>query len=611
MKLLLTTIAAVLLVGCGKSDGIWAAAEEGDVEAVKGYLAIDVNVDARDEVHAGTPLHFAAFRGRKEVAELLINEGADVNAKNQADATPLDKAIEKNWDETVDLLYKHGGKTGKELKAADYPERLTDKEVADLFTEDIGMWAITGKNIPTNGDPERFEDILEIRWQVKGESTVAKFSPTINGEKVPFVGYKEYDANEGIFIWRSKGEGLQETVSRERYDRKAKTYHGESTFPDGAKEASTFEIVGKDKRLFKSQVEINDMIVFSREAILTRIMAGSNPPTGKAPDISIHEAVEAGNIESVKQALADGANVNAKNEDGVAQKEPSQLVQKFWFAYSYKKPEPGYRLWERHNNGVWVETYPSGFQSKYKEEERTIVNGASGDVVVKESGNISKTRTRDGSYRVFIPDYDKTKLLPLYNRYGGKKKDGKWTSPWRKTQYKVEIIQTRDGKTHINEKELADLLRKHGFKTADWLKAGDSIHIAAKAGHIEAVKKHLADGTGVNAIGEFRKASPLYMAAYSYNAEATKFLLENGADVDQLDFEKETALHTAAYHSYHGEGDVSVVALLVDHGSKINAISDRGLTPLDLAIMAGTPEVADLLRKHGGKTGEELKAEGK
>ena len=61
------------------------------------------------------PLHWAAFRGRKEVAELLINEGADVNAKNQAGATPLDKAIGKNWDETVSLLRKHGGKTSEEL----------------------------------------------------------------------------------------------------------------------------------------------------------------------------------------------------------------------------------------------------------------------------------------------------------------------------------------------------------------------------------------------------------------------------------------------------------------------------------------------------------------
>jgi len=130
---------------------------------------------------------------------------------------------------------------------------------------------------------------------------------------------------------------------------------------------------------------------------------------------------------------------------------------------------------------------------------------------------------------------------------------------------------------------------------------------AARYGDVEAIKKHLAAGANVNAIGEFRKASPLYMAAYSYNAEATKLLIENGADIHQLDFENETALHTAAYHSYRGEGDVSVVALLVDHGSKINAISDRGLTPLDWAMMFGVPEVADFLRKHGGKTNRELK----
>jgi len=136
-SLLITAIAALLLVGCGKSDGIWAAAEEGDVEAVKGYLAIDVNVDARDEVYEGTPLHFAAFKGRKEVAELLINEGADVNAKNQADATPLDLAIEKNRDETVSLLRKHGGKTGSELKGGEPVVEATQPEPPTVKAPDI------------------------------------------------------------------------------------------------------------------------------------------------------------------------------------------------------------------------------------------------------------------------------------------------------------------------------------------------------------------------------------------------------------------------------------------------------------------------------------------
>ena len=46
-------------------------------------------------------------------------------------------------------------------------------------------------------------------------------------------------------------------------------------------------------------------------------------------------------------------------------------------------------------------------------------------------------------------------------------------------------------------------------------------------------------------------------------------------------------------------------------GANVNAKNRYGDTPLDQAIYYKHPETADLLRKHGGKTGEELKAEGK
>ena len=36
-----------------------------------------------------------------------------------------------------------------------------------------------------------------------------------------------------------------------------------------------------------------------------------------------------------------------------------------------------------------------------------------------------------------------------------------------------------------------------------------------------------------------------------------------------------------------------------------------GWTPLHLAVDEGHTEIAELLRKHGGKTGEEMKAEEK
>ena len=51
----------------------------------------------------------------KEIAELLIDEVADVNAKDMKGQTPLDMT---NHPELADLIRKHGGKTGAELKAA-------------------------------------------------------------------------------------------------------------------------------------------------------------------------------------------------------------------------------------------------------------------------------------------------------------------------------------------------------------------------------------------------------------------------------------------------------------------------------------------------------------
>ena len=58
--------------------------------------------------------HETAVFGHAEVAKLLIANGADVNAWDGYE-TPLD--VSDDESETADLLRKHGGKTGEELKA--------------------------------------------------------------------------------------------------------------------------------------------------------------------------------------------------------------------------------------------------------------------------------------------------------------------------------------------------------------------------------------------------------------------------------------------------------------------------------------------------------------
>ena len=47
--LLLTTIAAVVLVRCGPSVDIWTAAGKGKIEAVKQHLAAGTGVNAKDD----------------------------------------------------------------------------------------------------------------------------------------------------------------------------------------------------------------------------------------------------------------------------------------------------------------------------------------------------------------------------------------------------------------------------------------------------------------------------------------------------------------------------------------------------------------------------------
>ena len=96
--------------------------------------------------------------------------------------------------------------------------------------------------------------------------------------------------------------------------------------------------------------------------------------------------------------------------------------------------------------------------------------------------------------------------------------------------------------------------------------------------------------------------SALMDAANKGNIEAVKQHLTGGADVNAKGIGGMTPLHRAAR-----EGHKEVAELLIAKDADVNAKSESGLlkgeTPLDEAIKRKRTEVADLLRKHGGKYG--------
>ena len=253
-----------------------------------------------------------------------------------------------------------------------------------------------------------------------------------------------------------------------------------------------------------------------------------NPESGTPtpePVVSIHSAAGLGEDEIVKQHLADGVDINLKDE--------------------------------------------VGFTPLHKAVQSRSIGMV--DVLVAEGADVN-AKDRSGMtplfLTVFLPSKEIAELL-IKNGADVNTKDGRGRTP-----LDLAIQQ--------KETEYAELLRKHEGKSG----ANDSIHIAASVGNIAVVKQHLAAGVDVNV-----------------NAQRN---------------DGWTPLHTAARF-----GQKEVSELLIAKGANVNASDNRGGTPLDAAIVGQTivtreevithknPENAALLRKHGGKTGEELKAEGK
>nr|ANO58269.1 ankyrin repeat protein [uncultured Planctomycetota bacterium] len=137
-----------------------------------------------------------------------------------------------------------------------------------------------------------------------------------------------------------------------------------------------------------------------------------------------------------------------------------------------------------------------------------------------------------------------------------------------------------------------------------------SIHDAASDGNIEAVKQHLAAGTDVNA-KSYDEWTPLHFAALSFlnplhdQKGIVELLIAKGADVNAKHRGELTPLHyvTSGGHSELAE-------LLLANGADVNAKDFENRTPLDWAIDSKWLKTAALLRKHGGKTGAELRAAG-
>jgi len=91
-------------------DLIFKAASTGDIKTLMPALQANENLANVRQADGKTPLHIACMVGKTKAAEVILNHGADINAKDKHKKTPMYYAAKGHWWDTYNMLKKRGGK---------------------------------------------------------------------------------------------------------------------------------------------------------------------------------------------------------------------------------------------------------------------------------------------------------------------------------------------------------------------------------------------------------------------------------------------------------------------------------------------------------------------
>ena len=125
-----------------------------------------------------------------------------------------------------------------------------------------------------------------------------------------------------------------------------------------------------------------------------------------------------------------------------------------------------------------------------------------------------------------------------------------------------------------------------------------ALHIAAKNGHVAAMKVLLAAGAMIDRVGHMGR-TPLLLSVLSGNRAPVQVLLDQGASRDSRDAEGHSIVHCAMFVP-----DILMLkqVLEVSTGSDLlNAQDNEGDTPLHLSLFRGLEEHTELMIERGAK----------
>ncbi|KAK6487546.1 hypothetical protein HHUSO_G8755 [Huso huso] len=562
---------------CGEpTRELFEACRNGDVERVKKLINPE-NVNSRDTAgRKSTPLHFAAGFGRKDVVDYLLQNGANVHARDDGGLISLHNACSFGHAEVVNLLLRHGADPNSRdnwnytplheaaikgkidvcivllQHGADPTIRNTDGKTSFDLAEPSAKSVLTGEY--------KKDELLESARGGNEEKMMALLTP-LN------VNCHASDGRKSTPLHLAAGYNRVKIVQ-------LLLQHGADV---QAKDKG--DLVPLHNACSYGHYEVTELLVKHGACV-------------NAVDLwqftSLHEAASKNRVEVCSLLLSYGADptlLNCHNKSALDLAPTPQLKERL--AYEFK----GHTL----------------LQASRETDIARIKKHLTLDIV-----NFKHPQTHETALHCAATSpYPKRKqVCELLLRKGANVNE--------KTKDFLTPLHMASEKSH---NDVVEVLVKHEAKVNALDHLGQTaLHRAAHCGHLQTIRLLLSSGCdplivslqGFSAsqmgnenvqqvlqegvlIGNSDSDRQLLEAAKSGDSEVVKKLctLQN-VNCRDIEGRLSTPLHFAA-----GYNRVAVVEYLLQHGADVHAKDKGGLVPLHNACSYGHYEVAELLVTHG------------
>jgi ankyrin repeat protein len=566
------------------------AARKGDLEKVKALLKdYPILVFRKDGEKGATPLHRAAAKGHKSVAELLLTNKAEVKAESNDGWTPLHSAAFSGCKDVAELLLANQAEVNAKNNDGRTPLHHAalrgHKEVAELLLANKAEVNAKAKNGYTplheaaeKGHNEMTELLLAKKAEVNATDNDGLTTLHFAALKGCLGGYKGVTAAKGY-------NEVAKQLLANKADVNAKACGGSTPLLL----AATFGHRDMAELLLASEAVVN----------------AKENACGQTP---LHMAAQGGYKDMVELLLANKAEVNAKNNKGQT---PLRLAE----SEGHKDVVDLLLANKAEERGSVQPSATSEFHDAVRNGHVEMVK-----VLLKTNPDLAFSKeclgetplhsVAESRWSELLPyDYQTVVQLLLANKAEVNAKDN-----WGRTPLQLAMFW--------GHKTVAELLRRHGGKRYMsglcrswwWNHVGHyveeqftslrkKVFKLKKSARPDIAERKLAQPSAAPKRGSVQSpaVSKIHWAALEGRIEEVKTLLKADPDlVFSRDEKGRTPLHNAAYN-----GHKSVVELLLASNAEVNAKDDKGTTPLRLAGSRGHQDLVELFTRYAKVIGHE------